>query len=90
MITIDQAKIDAPKFPRSQEWWAGFAPVWIAAAVQPDGTVTLEPSGRMYDYANDSDEIITVPLSPAARRRQEAAMARWVGNLPRLAVAIVA
>ena len=31
MITLDQARIDAPEFPRSPEWWAMFLPDWITA-----------------------------------------------------------
>ena len=80
MITIDQAKIDAPKFPRSQEWWAGFVPMWVTATVRDDGTVALEVAPK--DHPSQTPGRVS-------RRKQAAALAQWVERLPRIAVAIV-
>ena len=91
MITIDQGRIDAPKFPRDQEWWQGFAPIWVKATVRDDGTVTLEPSGTQYDYSPGADPLATIhrELSAAERKRYGKYLAQWVGRLPRISKAII-
>ncbi len=83
-IVIDQTKIDAPAFPRSQEWWTAFVPVWVTAAIQPDSTVLLEPNGRQM---GGDGVAVNGQLSAAGWRRREMALVRWVHNMPRLAVA---
>lgn len=84
MITLDQTRIDAPDFPRGQDWWDYFLPVWIAATLDGD-LVRLEPSGKR--HAGPLSKIVDVPLTAAQRRRQEDLYRR---HLPaRLAVAIV-
>jgi hypothetical protein len=82
MITIDQGKIDAPDFPRSQEWWTRFLPGWVTGAVQPDGTVTIEPSGEAQP-GQDRRRAADV------RRRRELALMAWLQRLPQLEPAIV-
>ena len=90
MIAIDQARIDAPDYPRSQEWWTGFVPVWVKATVHNDGTVTLEPSGDKYDYSSDDPcAIIHQHLSAAQQPSNEKSLAQWVRGLPRISVAII-
>ena len=91
MIVIDQGRIDAPKFPRSAEWWREFVPEWAAVTVHDDGKVTLEPSGLTMRYTAERG-IWWEPVagwSAAKRQRAEQSIARWIRSLPRLAVAIV-
>ena len=85
MITIEQARIDAPHYPRTQEWWQGFVPVWVTATVRDDNTVTLETNDQYYD----SDGNIAHRAPVCGRAKLDAALAQWVGRLPRLSVAIV-
>ena len=84
MLTIDQARIDAPEFPRSAEWWRRFVPEWADVTVYGDGTVTIGA--------------VTEALPPrgpdrvaAARRNRnrEEAIVRWLLRLPQLEPAIV-
>lgn len=82
-VVIDQARIDAPDFPRSQEWWQAFVPsTWVTAAVRDDGTVALDVSGEAHPSQGPRP-------AAAVRRNQERALRRWITNLPRLAVAVV-
>ena len=89
MIIIDQAKIDAPDFPRDQAWWDRFAPVWIAATVLDGGIVRLMPSGLTHDYSMPGNPVVQRELSAAQIKRQRDAIARWVAGLPRIACAAV-
>jgi hypothetical protein len=92
MIVIDQGKIDAPDFPRGQDWWRRFTPPWVSVTVRDDGTVAMTHSGLVMRYAAkrgvwwepDPDQ------SNAARRKRERTVANWIGHQSRLAVAIVA
>ena len=93
MITIDQAKIAAPDFPRGQEWWTRFLPNWVTGTVQPDGTVTIEPGGMEARYSPARG----LHYEPAAskqraaylRRSHERGVLRWLYRLPQLEPAIV-
>lgn len=93
MIIIEQARIDAPPglYPRSQQWWRRFLPEWVRVTVRDDGTETLEPSGLTMRYAAERGVWWepTADQSAAACRRQDQALARWIGGIPRLAAAIV-
>jgi len=75
-LVIDQADIEAPGFPRPQEWWGRFMPFWIAVDVQDDGTVTLD-----YNSWNPADLNDAKPgeLTPAQLARGRFNMTRWVG-----------
>jgi len=85
MLIIDQARIGAPEFPRTQEWWSRFVPVWVRATVRDDGTVALEPSGDTYDYSGpDSSVIVHRELSAAERKRYAKHIVRYFGGFPRL------
>jgi hypothetical protein len=93
VITIDQGKIDAPHFPRDQEWWDGFVPFWITVTVRPDGTVALDANCR---HAAELDgtshrDPVTAGLTATVRRRRRAGMARWISECAggRLAAGIV-
>jgi hypothetical protein len=55
-IVIDQSKIHiredlvlrgAPGFPRPLEWWQRSLPVWVTASEGIDGSLILEPNGKM-------------------------------------------
>lgn len=91
MIVIDQAKIDAPDFPRPAEWWRRFVPGWVDVTVNDDGTVTLAASsfetrytaGRGIWYDPDAR------LTAARQRRRDQALTGWVSGLRRLAVAVL-
>lgn len=84
-IIIDQDRIDAPDFPRSQEWWQRFVPIWVTATVRDDGAVLLEASaGHVFTRTATGRK----PLAPAVRRRRAAAMVRWIRNLPWMSAAI--
>lgn len=85
MITIDQARIDAPHYPRSQEWWQGFVPVWVTATVRDDGTVTLEANDQYFD----GDGKIARRRPVCGRRKLDEALTQWVSRLPRLSVAVI-
>ena len=89
MIVIDQAKIDAPDFPRDQAWWDRFAPVWIAATVRDDGIVTLMPSGRAHVYSMPGHPVVQRELTEAQTKRQRDAIWRWVTGLSRIAGAVI-
>jgi hypothetical protein len=53
-LVIDQADIEAPGFPRPQEWWDRFMPLWVAVDVQDDGTVLLDYNGWNPGDQNDA------------------------------------
>ena len=93
MITIDQAKINAPGFPRSQEWWTRFLPSWVTGTVNPDGTVTIEPSDQVTRYSPDRGLYCEpAPDKRAAatiRRHREQGIFKWLYRLPQLEPAIV-
>ena len=82
MITIDQARIAAPDFPRSPEWWQRFLPDYITAAHRDGGIVVLDVTGVAHPSQGPR---------PAAlvRRNQYQGFLRWLHNLPQLEVAIV-
>lgn len=100
-MLIDQAKIDAPKFPRSQEWWDRFTGVGTTATVHDDETVTLEANGEHYDYAtwmadpghHDKPCPVAGPSrwTVRDRRRAGARLEKWVRECAsgRLAAGIV-
>ena len=77
MITIDQARIDAPHFPRDQRWWDTFGPVWVTATVREDGTVTLETS----DCYWTTDGVIAHRTPVCGWKRLDQELTRWVGRL---------
>ena len=82
MITLDQARIDAPNFPRSAEWWARFLPSYIVATFREGSLVDLDVTGEAHPSQG--------PRPPAlVRRNQEMAFLRWLHNLPQLEAAIV-
>lgn len=101
MIVIDQRQIDnshvtSGPFPRSQEWWDGFTGVGTTATVRDDGTVTLEPDGRFYDYVTWMSDpgqrgkdcpVGERTMTAAEERKAEARLARRLPAL--LAAAIV-
>jgi hypothetical protein len=92
VIVIDQAKIDAPNFPRSLEWWCRFAPVWADVAVHGDGTVTLTANDLEPFYTAEHGLWYTSPAEPPAaaqRRRRERSLEDWARRIPRLAAGIV-
>lgn len=93
MITIDQAKIAAPDFPRSQEWWARFLPIWVTGTVNADGTVTIEPRSEVIRFTPGRGmwwELAPTKAQAAnVRRCRELAIMRWLHNLPPLEPAIV-
>lgn len=82
MLTIDQSKIEAPNFPRSQEWWARFLPSYITASHRDGGIVVLDVTGEAHPSQGKR---------PAAlvRRNQEQSFLRWLHGLPQLEAAIV-
>jgi hypothetical protein len=82
-VVIDQSRIDAPDFPRSQEWWSRFIPMWADATVRDDGTVLLEASGR--PHPSEGSQEVTADRA----RSQAGALDQWIRSVPRLAVAIV-
>lgn len=82
MITIDQSRISAPDFPRSQEWWDRFLPGWVTGTVHPDGTLTIEPDSEAPPGQGRRQ-------AAAVRRRRELAIMRWLQRLPQLEPAIV-
>jgi hypothetical protein len=84
-VIIDQAKIDNSlvrrgPFPRSQEWWTGFVPMWVTATVGPGGLVELAVAPPAHPSQTPGR---------ASRRRQEEALERWVRRLPLIGPAIV-
>jgi hypothetical protein len=82
MLTLDQAKIGAPAFPRTQAWWDRFLPSFMTADVREDGTVVIDVTGQ----AHPSQGL----RHPAeVRRNQELALLRWLHNLPQLEPAII-
>lgn len=93
MITLDQAKIDAPDFPRSQEWWTRFLPDWVTGTVQPDGTVTIEPRAEVVRYTRGRgiwwEAAPTKAQRANVRRCRELAIMRWLYQLSPLEPAIV-
>ncbi|MFE1451939.1 hypothetical protein [Streptomyces olivaceoviridis] len=55
-IVIDQTKVrideqlirrGATPFPRPLEWWQRTLPIWVTASEGIDGTVILEPNGKV-------------------------------------------
>lgn len=90
MITIDQRKINAPGFPRDQEWWRRFTPEWAAVTVNGD-TVTLEPSGLAMRYTAERGVWWepSADQSPTAYTRREQILTKWLTRNPRLAVAVI-
>ena len=82
MIVLDQARIDAPDFPRSAEWWQRFLPSYITAAHRDGGIVVLDVTGEAHPSQG---------RRPAAlvRRNQYEAFLRWLHGLPQLEAAIV-
>jgi hypothetical protein len=89
-MIIDQSRINAPDFPRSQEWWRRFVPEWVTVTVRDDGTVTLEPSSLVMRYTAERGTWWEPgDLKAAALRHRAKSLAQWVGGLPRLSVAIV-
>lgn len=82
-IVIDQAKVrvdealvrrGAPPFPRSLEWWQRFLPIWITASEGVDGTLVLEPNGKV---ANGSQ----LTLTPVVLRREMKAIREYLAKL---------
>lgn len=72
-LVIDQDDITAPDFPRSQDWWDRWVPLWITATVRDDGTVTLDVNGKHANGTRDE-------LTGAKLRRSRAVMAQWLGS----------
>lgn len=81
-ILIAQAKVDAPDYPRDQEWWTGFVPCWVTAEVRADGIVSLTYNGRTFDGEPPK-------LSAVEARHGFQVMERWLMRLKRLAVAVI-
>src|SRR5436305_1340383 len=82
VLVIDQAKIDAPDFPRSPEWWADFLPDWIIPEHRDGGILALDVS----DQAHPSQG----PRPPAlVKRKRYLAMLSWLYGLPQIEPAII-
>jgi hypothetical protein len=73
-LTIDQADITAPDFPRGLDWWQRFMPQWITVTLADDGTVGLDYNGRTPLEAE------APALSAAELRRGRACMVRWLAG----------
>lgn len=86
-VRIDQRRIDAPgaTYPRSQEWWQRFVPIWVDVAIEADDIVVLRTNDKSI---NGAAEIVTIPVTPAQRRRLDQSLERWIGNGP-LAAAVI-
>ena len=82
MITIDQARINAPDFPRTPEWWQRFLPGYITASHRDGGIVVLDVTGEAHPSQGPR---------PAAlvRRNQYEGFLRWLHGLPQLEAGIV-
>lgn len=90
MVVIEQAKINAPNFPRSQEWWRRFVPEWADVTVSEDGTVTVAGCNRHMHYSTERG-VWWGPAeewTAADHRRHERVVDDWVRRQPRLAVAV--
>jgi hypothetical protein len=70
-LVINQDAIALPHWPRSQQWWDDFAPLWCTASVRPDGTVALDVNGTRADGTRTE-------MDRAATRRQRQALTRWL------------
>lgn len=71
---IDQTLIDAPAFPRGQDWWTRFLPGWADATVRDDGTVVVTagtPGQRaaIADWLTGKPQLTLAVRLPAPRVR---------------------
>lgn len=82
-LFVDQALIQAPNFPRSQEWWQQRLPVWLDASIDDQGRVKVEPNGWCLDGSFEE-------LSPAERQRELKAARDYLAQRPHFAVALIA
>lgn len=46
VFEVDQARIDAPAFPRPLSWWLRFVPMWATTSEGPGGTIRVAVDGR--------------------------------------------
>jgi hypothetical protein len=90
MIVIEQAKINAPDFPRDLEWWRRFVPEWADVTVNEDGTVTVTGRNVHLQYTAERGSWFgpNEKWTAADARRHERTVDSWVRRQPRLAVAI--
>lgn len=81
-LFIDQALIQAPNFPRSQEWWQQRLPVWLDASIDDQGRVKVEPNGWCLDGSFEQ-------LSSSERRHELTAARSYLSQRPHFANALV-
>ena len=82
-IVIDQSLIEAPNFPRSQEWWQRRLPSWLDASLDGEGRVIVEPNGWVLDGSFEE-------LSPMERQRELTTAWAYLAGRPHFAVAMSA